>query len=76
MKSLEQFFESENDKTTRPTKKDEGMDDKKYIALMNEYKILRRQRDRKKANEILKKAQELAKTGDVSSDAKLGGAYL
>ena len=76
MKNLNQFFESEDDKKARPTKKNEGKDDKKYIALMNEYKILRRQRDGKKAGEILKQAQHLARTGDVSSDAKLGGAYL
>ena len=76
MKNLQQFFESENDKTTRLTKKNEGKDDKKYIALMNEYKVLRRMRDREKANEILQQAQKLAKEGDVSNNAKLGGAYL
>ena len=50
----------------------EKMNDKMYIALMDQYKQTRRY-DRKAASKILDRAQKLK---DVSPNAKLGGAYL
>ena len=53
----------------------QGTDDKKYIALMVEYKKARRGPDRQAANLILQKVMELGKKGDVSEKAKVGAAY-
>ena len=50
-------------------------DDKKYIALMDKYKMNRRQ-DPQGAQKYLEAAMELAKRGNVSEDAIIGGAYL
>ena len=69
---LRKFLEGEDKSGPHRSRKDEGSNDKKYFALMSEYKQLRRH-DRDAANEILKKAQSLT---DVSRDAKLGAAYL
>jgi len=76
MKRLDQFFESEDDRKVRPTKKNEGKDDKKFIALMDQYKMLRRQKDRTESAKVLKQALELSKEGDVSDKAKMAAAYL
>ena len=69
---LRDFVEGEDKNKPHRTGKNEGSNDKKYFALMSEYKQLRR-KDRKAANKILEKAQALT---DVSRDAKLGAAYL
>ena len=77
MKDLNNFLseKKENSKKAHATKKDEGADDKKYIAMMGEYKQLRK-KDKEAANELLEKVFKLAKDGDVSKNAKLAGAYL
>ena len=54
---------------------EKGKDDDKYIALMDQYKMMR-MKDGKKANKFLDAAMKLSKEGDVSHDAILGGAYL
>jgi hypothetical protein len=78
MKELNDFLvEKEGDKE-QPHLKDEkeGSDDKKYIALMSEYKVARRHSDRQESNKILEKAMKLSDNGDVSRKAKLAAAYL
>ena len=76
MKDLSHFLEDKEDKTkAHKGKKGEGADDKKYFALMSEYKQQRRY-DHRGAQKILDKAMKLSKEGDVSRDAKLGAAYL
>ena len=80
MKNLNDFVSEEAKKKSKkhPTKdKKEGADDKRYIAMMQKYKRLRRQPDKKdEANSLLDDALKLAKTGDVSKNAKIAGAYL
>ena len=56
--------------------KNQGADDKKYFALMVEYKKARRGPDREAANLILQQVMELGRKGDVSDKAKVGAAYL
>ena len=64
-------------KKAHSAKKGEGADDKKFIALMVEYKKLRRNKDdRVEASKVLEKAMTLAKEGDVSDKTKIGVAYL
>ena len=75
MKDLNSFLQEEDKTKAHKVKKDEGADDKKYLALMDEYKYLRHF-DRKKADKVLQKAMKLKKNGDVSKKAKLGAAYL
>ena len=50
----------------------EDLNDKVYVALMDQYKQMRKQ-DRKAAGKILEKAQKMK---NVSNRAKLGAAYL
>ena len=50
-------------------------DDKKYVALMEKYKILRRT-DYEGAQRYLEAAMKLRGGGNVSDDAVIGGAYL
>jgi hypothetical protein len=50
-------------------------DDKKYIALMDKYKLNRRS-DPQGAMKYLDAALALADKGNVSDDAQIGGAYL
>jgi len=77
MKRLDQFFSEEDKKKPQLAKKGEGADDKKYTALMVEYKKLRRNPDnRKEADKVLKKAMKLGKEGDVSDKCKVLTAYL
>ena len=77
MKTLHSFSESNDKKKAHKARKGEGADDKKYFALMSEYKMLRRDsKNREKANKILDQAMKLGREGDVSKDAKLGAAYL
>ena len=52
-----------------------GKDDSKYIALMDQYKIMRGS-DPEGAQKYLEGAMKLRKVGDVSDDAMIGGAYL
>lgn len=80
MKNLNDFVseEAKNKKASKKkAKKDQGVDDMKYITLMMQYKKLRKNRDDKdKAQETLNKAFELARNGDVSEDAHAAAAYL
>lgn len=77
MKDLNNFLKEEDKSKPHKVRKGEGADDKKYFALMSEYKMLRRDRNnRKEADKILKQAMKLSQNGDVSADAKLGAAYL
>ena len=77
MKRLEDFFAEEDKKKPHPVKKTEGADDKKYTALMVEYKKLRRNpEDKEAAKKILEKALKLGRDGEVSQRAKVAAAYL
>ena len=51
----------------------EKMNDKMFIALMDQYKQARRGSDRAAANKILEKAQGMK---DVSLKAKIAAAYM
>ena len=79
MKNLSDYLneKKQDTKKAHKAKEGEGADDKKYIALMVEYKTLRKKKDDKvKAASVLKKAMELGKSGDVSKKAKVAAAYL
>ena len=77
MKDLTGFLQEEDKSKPHRGRKGEGADDKKYFALMSEYKMLRRDpKQRKEADKILKQAMKLGREGDVSKDPKLGAAYL
>ena len=77
MKDLNNFLSEKKDekKKAHTVKDGEGADDKKYIAMMAEYKQLRK-KDKDSANELLEKAFKLAKNGDVSKNAKIAAAYI
>ena len=62
----------EEAKKPHAVKADEGAQDKEYIALMDEYKQVRKS-DPQAAARLLKKAQNLK---NVSKKAKLAAAYL
>ena len=75
MKELNNFLSEK--KKERPLRKDEGKDDQEYIDLMGYYKhVARKQLPPDEANKYLDKAMKLARTGDVSENAKLGAAYI
>ena len=77
MKDLIGFLKEEDKSKPHKVKKGEGADDKKYFALMSEYKMLRRNpKNRDEADKILKKALKLKREGDVSKNARIGAAYL
>ena len=77
MKDLNTMFSEEDKKKPHKVRKGEKADDKKYIALMVEYKKLRRNpQDKEAAKKALEKAQKLGKEGEVSEDAKVAAAYL
>jgi len=77
MKQLEAFFSEEDKKKPHVVKKEKKADDKKYMALMVEYKKLRRNpADRDAAKKALEKAQKLGREGEVSEKAKVAAAYL
>lgn len=77
MKQLDAFFAEEDKKKPHKVRKGEKPDDKKYIALMVEYKKLRRNpQDKEAAKKALEKAQKLGKEGEVSENAKVAAAYL
>lgn len=87
MKEIESFLEgadakekgvkSDADKTkelkAHHAKEMEQLNDKMFIALMDQYKNARRGPDRSAANKILEKAQGMK---DVSLKAKIAAAYL
>ncbi len=77
MKDLNNFLSEKKDekKKAHTVKDGEGADDKKYIAMMGEYKQLRK-KDKEAANELLEKIFKLGKDGDVSKNAKIAGAYI
>ena len=77
MKELNNFLSEKKDEKKKPhaTKEGEGADDKKYVAMMGEYKQLRK-RDKEAANKLLEKIFKLGKDGDVSKKAKISGAYI
>ena len=75
MKDFNNFLKEEDKSKPHKVKEGEGADDKKYFALMSEYKDLRRY-DREAANKVFDKARKLVREGDVSKNAKLGAAYL
>ena len=52
-----------------------GRDDAEYVRLLDLYK-LNRVGDGRGALKFLDAALELSERGDVSHDARLGGAYL
>ena len=78
MKDLHSFLteqdrkKKEEAKQPHAVKADEGAQDKEYIALMDEYKQVRKS-DPQAAAKLLKKAQNLK---NVSKKAKLAAAYL
>lgn len=74
MKNFNNIFEKKEE-DIRPTKKGEGADDKEYLEIMSEYKIVRH-KDNEASVELLAKAQDLVENGDVSKKAKLAAAYL
>ena len=76
MKSLNDFISEESKKKEKPhASKDAGADDKKYVRMMEQYKMVRKT-DREEANKLMEKIRKLAKEGDVSQKAKIAGAYI
>ena len=77
MKNLNTMFSEEDKKKPHKVKKGEKADDKKYIALMVEYKKLRRNpKNKDEAKKVLEKAMKLGREGEVSENAKVAAAYL
>jgi hypothetical protein len=74
MKNFNSIFENKEEEI-RPTKKGEGADDKEYLEIMSEYKVVRH-KDNDASVELLAQAQNLIDNGDVSKNAKLAAAYL
>ena len=78
MKDLHSFLTEQDKKKKEEAKKPhavkegEGADDKEYLAIMSEYKQLRRN-DPVRATKLLKKAEKLRK---VSKNARIAAAYL
>ena len=77
MKDLNSFIteKAKAKKKEKPLKRNQGADDAIYLELMGKYKRARR-KDKDKAQKLLKDAQELKKTGDVSADASLAANYI
>ena len=77
MKDLNTMFSEEDKKKPHKVKKGEKADDKKYIALMVEYKKLRRNpKNKDESRKVLDKALKLGREGEVSQNAKVAAAYL
>lgn len=77
MKDLNTMFSEEDKKKPHKVKKGEKADDKKYIAMMVEYKKLRRNpKNKDEARKVLDKALKLGREGEVSENAKVAAAYL
>jgi hypothetical protein len=74
MKNFNSIFENKEEEI-RPAKKGEGADDKEYLEIMSEYKVVRH-KDNNASVELLAQAQDLIDNGDVSKNAKLAAAYL
>jgi hypothetical protein len=53
----------------------DGRDDQQYVLLMEQYKLHRR-KDGLGPLKYLDAAIALTETGEVSQDARLGGAYI
>ena len=54
-----------------------GTDDKQYILLMEQYKMMRRiNSKRDEANQLLQEAFRLSREGDVSRNAHSAGADI
>ena len=80
MKNLSQFKEESDPKADKNkemkahhAKEMEQLNDKMFIALMDQYKQARRGSDRAAANKILEKAQGMK---NVSLKAKIAAAYM
>ena len=73
----EKGVKSDADKTkelkAHHAKEMEALNDKMFIALMDQYKQARRGSDRQAANKILEKAQGMK---NVSLKAKIAAAYM
>ena len=81
MNELQRFLAKEQTDTTKPhlVDSEEGKDDKKFIALMGEYKQARKDSSasgQKAAAKLFDKAMKLGTEGDVSKRAKIAAAYL
>ena len=77
MKDLSKFLSEKKKDTSKPhtVDKEEGADDKKYLDLMAKYKKLRRDGEDEEAQKVLKRAQKMSKSGDISKKAKVLAAY-
>lgn len=79
MKKLKELLaEKENrGEEPRPLGPGEGADDQFFIELMEHYKHHSRHHDDPSvAQDLLGEATRLRREGDVSEDAKLGGAFI
>lgn len=79
MKNLDQFKKDQSVDVTKPHVTDEeaGADDQEFILMMELYKRMRRDpKKQEESKELLAKAFELGRKGDVSKDAKLAAAYM
>ena len=81
MKHLNRFLSEGDTDTTKPhlVDEEEGKDDKKFLAIMGEYKQSRKDSSaegQKAAAKLFDKAMKLGTDGDVSKRAKLAAAYL
>lgn len=74
MKRLSRFLSEQDVDKSKPRTigEDEGTNDQKFLALMSEYKVQRRE-DPKAASKLLDQANKLK---DVSRKAKITAAYL
>ena len=74
MKRLSRFLSEQDVDKSKPRAigEDEGTNDQKFLALMSEYKVQRRE-DPKAAGKLLDQANKLK---DVSRKAKITAAYL
>ena len=77
MKDLNSFIteKAKAKKKEKPLKRKQGADDAVYLELMGKYKKERR-KDPEKAKKTRTDAEQLKKTGDVSSDARLAANYI
>ena len=73
MKTLQTFFNEEQQSKQKPVSSNVGKNDELFFKYMDEYKRLRRGKDRDKAKKALDKAMNLK---DVSQRARMGAAYL
>ena len=79
MKNLNTFIpeKAKAKKKEKPLKRKQGEDDAVYLELMGQYKRARRKdQGSDKTQKLRKDAEQLKKTGDVSSDARLAANYI